>query len=120
MQWGSRRALSHWRGHSGREAVLGIDGVRGDRGGARAEAEVAWPLGEEGSEENYSSGRPESDTWDHREAGGGAGVAARRAVARGGSGRQQVRRGEGRGGQRGVGEGGGEAGKGTWPGAGRR
>jgi hypothetical protein len=33
---------------------------------------------------------------------------------------RQVRRGEGRGGQRGVGEGSGEAGKGTWPGAERR
>jgi hypothetical protein len=44
----------------------------------------------------------------------------RQAAVKHGSGRRQVRRGEGRGGQRGVGEGGGEAGKGTWPGAERR
>jgi hypothetical protein len=39
------------------------------------------------------------------------------AAVKRGLGRRQVRRGEGRGGQRGVREGGGEAGKGTWPGA---
>jgi hypothetical protein len=43
-----------------------------------------------------------------------------RAAVKRGSGRRQVRRGEGRDGQRGVGEGGGRAGKDKWTGAERR
>jgi hypothetical protein len=56
----------------------------------------------------------ESNTWGRQEAGGGARLQRRRAAVKRGSGRRQVRRGEGRGGQRGVGEGGDGAGKGTW------
>jgi hypothetical protein len=71
MQWGSRRALSHWRGHSGREAVLGIDSVRGDRGEARAEVAVAWRAEKKAAGEYYSGSRSESGMWDLQAAGGG-------------------------------------------------
>jgi hypothetical protein len=71
---------------------------------------------EEDSRESCG-GRLESNTWGHQEAGGGAGLQRQRAAVKHGSGRRQVRRGEG---QCGVGEGGGGAGKGTWTGAERR
>jgi hypothetical protein len=71
--------------------------------------------GEEGSEESYGGGRPESDTWGRREAGGGAdrvatmvsggerrlrqttGGVARRGEASAGSGKAAARQGKARG-----------------------
>jgi hypothetical protein len=53
---------------------------------------------EEDSRESCGGGRLESNTWGCQEAGGGAGLQRRRAAVKRGSGRRQVRRGEGRGG----------------------
>jgi hypothetical protein len=103
-----------------REPEPTVGGVHGGHGVVRAEAGGSVARKEEDSGESCGGGRPESNTWGRREAGGGAGLQRRRAAVKLGSGRRQVRRGEGRGGQRVVGEGSGEAGKGTWPGAGRR
>jgi hypothetical protein len=53
---------------------------------------------EEDSGESYGGGWPGSNTWGRQEVGGGAGLLRRQAAVKRGSGRRQVRRGEGRGG----------------------
>jgi hypothetical protein len=75
---------------------------------------------EESNGESCSGGRPGSDAWDRREAGGGAGLLRRQAAARGVARADGGRRGKAGKGQRGVGESGSEAGEGTWMSAGRR
>jgi hypothetical protein len=102
------------------EPELTVGGVHGGhgRGSGRAGGNVVRE--EEGSKESYGGGRPESDAWGRREAGGGTDLVARwRAAAKSGSGRRQAawhgRERPARGW-----EGGGEAGVGTWTGVERR
>jgi hypothetical protein len=42
MQWGIQMGLKSLERTQWRDVMLGIDDVRGDSGGVRAETEVAW------------------------------------------------------------------------------
>jgi hypothetical protein len=57
-------------------------------GEARVAAGLAWRARRTAAGEGYGGGRPESDTYGRREAGGGTGLLRWRAVVRGGSGGQ--------------------------------
>jgi hypothetical protein len=72
MQWGLQTCLkSLKRTQQARGSVRDRRRVwRPRRSSGRGGGGVA--RGEEGSEESYGSGQPESDTWGRREAGGGA------------------------------------------------
>jgi hypothetical protein len=98
-----------------REPELIAGGVHGGHGRGSGRGGGGVARGEEGSEESYGGGRPESDMWGHREAGGGAdrvamtasgserrlgqttGGVARRGEASAGSGKAAARQGKARG-----------------------
>jgi hypothetical protein len=66
----------------------GVDGVHGGHGRSSGRGEGSVARVEEGNRESYGGGRPGSDAWGCREAGGGTGLQQRQVAARGGSGRR--------------------------------
>jgi hypothetical protein len=63
MQWGIQTGLKSLERTQRRDVMLGIDDVRGDRDGARAETEVAWRARTMAAGVGYGGGGLENGTW---------------------------------------------------------